>query len=66
MTEEIEKQPIEQVLGTILQMLQYMQQVTNVEAARILCDAGWCKDYIDDCPVCKEREEQNKKGDEEE
>ena len=47
-------------------MLQYMQQVTNVEAARILCDAGWCKDYIDDCPVCKEREEQNKKGDEEE
>ena len=50
------KQPIEQVLGTVLQMQQYMASVTQMEAAKILCDSGWCKEYIDDCPVCKTKE----------
>tara|TARA_B100002052_G_C15425682_1_gene394789 strand:- start:93 stop:311 length:219 start_codon:yes stop_codon:yes gene_type:complete len=69
MTEE-DKTDIKQVLGTVLQMIQYMQQVTSIEAARILHDNGWCKEYIDDCPICKEEElkkkEQEKSGDEEE
>lgn len=58
---EIEKQPIEAVLGTVLQMTQYMQQVMNMEAAKILHESGWCKEYIDDCPICK----QEKEGEEE-
>ncbi len=68
MTEEIEKKPIEEVLGLILQMQQYFQQLINMEAAKILHDNGWCKEYIDDCPICKHEKEQkkNKEGDEEE
>jgi len=54
--------PIEQVLGTVLQMQQYMQQVTNAEAAKILHDSGWCKEYIDTCPLCAKES----KGSEEE
>ena len=49
-----EQIPIEAVLGTILQMTQYMQQATNYEAAKILHQAGYCKQYIDNCPVCAE------------
>tara|TARA_R110002020_G_scaffold73662_1_gene189004 strand:+ start:398 stop:640 length:243 start_codon:yes stop_codon:yes gene_type:complete len=65
------KQPIEQVLGTVLQMTQYMQQMVNLEAAKILHESGWCKEYIDGCPVCaKENEEPEgvvySQGDEEE
>lgn len=68
MTEEIEKKPIEQVLGTILQMQQYYQQIVNMETAKILHDNGWCKEYIDKCPICEQEKEQKKKekGDEEE
>ena len=68
MTEEIEKKPIEEVLGVVLQMQQYFQQLINMEAAKILHTNGWCKEYINDCPICKHEEEQKKKekGDEEE
>ena len=60
MSEE-KQMPIEAVLGTILQMMQYMQQATNHEAAKILCDSGYCKQFIDNCPICAEKE----KGEEE-
>tara|TARA_R110000751_G_scaffold228415_1_gene330048 strand:+ start:3235 stop:3441 length:207 start_codon:yes stop_codon:yes gene_type:complete len=52
--EEIEKKPLTEVLGTMLQMQQYMQQATNFEAAKILHESGHCKDYIDTCPLCVE------------
>ncbi len=65
MTEEQkEKKPIEQVLGTILQMTQYMQHATKTEAAKILCDSGWCSEYIDKCPHCEVKK--TDEGDEEE
>ena len=54
-TENI-KEPIEAVLGTVLQMIQYMQNVINIEAATILHKTGWCSEYIDECPICKQEE----------
>ena len=52
--EELKKEraPLEQVLGTVLQMQQYMHNATNMEAAKILHDTGWCTAFIDDCPLC--------------
>ena len=39
-------------------MMQYMQQATNHEAAKILCDSGYCKQFIDNCPICAEKEKE--------
>lgn len=47
----------EMILGTVLQMMQYMQQATNHEAAKILHQAKICGDYIDNCPVCQAEKE---------
>jgi len=52
--EENEDVPIEAVLGTVLQMVQYMQQMTNLEAAKILHTTKHCGDYIDNCPLCEQ------------
>jgi hypothetical protein len=45
-------------------MTQYMQHATNTEAAKILCDSGWCSEYIDKCPHCEVKK--TDEGDEEE
>ena len=56
--EEKEEIPTEQVLGTILQMIQHMTQVINVEACKILHQTKHCKMYVSNCPLCKEEEEE--------
>ena len=56
-------EPIELVLQ-MTQMIQYMANVMNLEAAGIICKGGWCKELItSECPICKMEEEQNASSD---
>tara|TARA_B100001287_G_C22566528_1_gene474137 strand:- start:430 stop:654 length:225 start_codon:yes stop_codon:yes gene_type:complete len=60
--EKQEKQELMVVVQSLLQMIQYMANALNLEAAGVLCNTGWCKDLIADngCPVCKMKAEQLK------
>ncbi len=53
--EKVEKQEPMVVLQSLLQMIQYMSNALNLEAAGVLCNTGWCSELIADsgCPVCK-------------
>ena len=52
---ETEKQEPMIVIQSLLQMIQYMSNALNIEAAGVLHNTGWCKDLIADngCPICK-------------
>ena len=55
MTDKKEKtSEIEVILG-LLQMIQFMTNAFNLEAANVLHQTGWCSEFIDkgNCPVCK-------------
>lgn len=52
------KQPLEEVLGVMLQMIQHMHNVTNMEAAKILHKGGHCGTFIDNCPLCQQEGEE--------
>tara|TARA_R100001015_G_C4628102_1_gene188050 strand:+ start:1466 stop:1702 length:237 start_codon:yes stop_codon:yes gene_type:complete len=59
---KIEKQDPQVLIQSLLQMIQYMANALNLEAAGVLHNTGWCKDLIadDGCPVCKiEKEREN-------
>jgi hypothetical protein len=40
-----EKIPIENLVITLLQMIQHMTHLTNMEAVGVLHRSGWCKDF---------------------
>tara|TARA_R110001592_G_scaffold8366_7_gene45764 strand:- start:9653 stop:9868 length:216 start_codon:yes stop_codon:yes gene_type:complete len=65
---EIEKQEPMIVIQSLLQMIQYMSNALNIEAAGVLHNTGWCKDLIADsgCPICKIEEEREKNDNESE
>jgi hypothetical protein len=48
------KSEVEVILG-LLQMIQFMANAFNLEAANVLHQTGWCSELIenDNCPVCK-------------
>ena len=52
-----EKLEIEQVLVTIMQMVQYYTNHINYEMLRILCDNELCSKYVDMCLLCKAKEQ---------
>lgn len=56
-------EPLEMVLQ-MTQMIQYMANALNLEAAGVIHKGGWCKDLItSECPICKLEAEQNASSD---
>ena len=54
MTDKIEKKSEVEVILGLLQMIQFMTNSFNLEAANVLHQTGWCSELIkDQCPVCK-------------
>ncbi len=53
-----------------MQMVQYYLNHINYEMLRILCDTGYCNQYVNMCVICKQKEQElmetAQKGDEEE
>ena len=70
MSEENKQPEIGEVLATVMQMVQYYLNHINYEMLRILCDTGYCNQYVNMCVICKQKEqaqmEMAQKGDEEE
>ena len=60
---KIEKQEPIVVIQSLLQMIQYMANALNLEAAGGLHNTGWCKDLIADngCPVKEMRKNDNER-----
>jgi len=56
-------EPLEMVLQ-MTQMIQYMANALNLEAAGVIHKGGWCKELItSECPICKLEAEQNASSD---
>tara|TARA_B110000495_G_C22544129_1_gene329729 strand:- start:19 stop:213 length:195 start_codon:yes stop_codon:yes gene_type:complete len=55
MTDKIEKKGEVEVILGLLQMIQFMTNAFNLEAANVLHQTGWCSELIENnnCPVCK-------------
>ena len=51
-----EKVAIDEVTVAIMQMVQHFTNHINYEMLRILCDTGYCKDFVNMCMICKEKE----------
>ena len=52
-----EKLGIEEVMVTIMQMVQYYTNHINYEMLRILCDNELCGKYVDMCLLCNAKEQ---------
>ena len=56
-------EPLEMVLQ-MTQMIQYMANALNLEAAGVIHKGGWRKELItSECPICKLEAEQNASSD---
>ena len=55
--ENNEENKIEQLMGNVMQMVQYYLNHINYEMLRMLHEGGLCAQYTQMCMICKQEEQ---------